>query len=66
LIAKIIARLGTLLVLVLISLQISAAAQNGSSVAWKDALRQKPEWYSSAEAIRIADNLLLYHRDSGG
>ena len=24
------------------------------------------EWYASAEAIRIADNMLLYQRDSGG
>jgi PelA/Pel-15E family pectate lyase len=36
------------------------------AVQWKDCLRQKPEWYGSAEAIRIADNLLLYQRGSGG
>jgi PelA/Pel-15E family pectate lyase len=35
-------------------------------VAWHDAMRQKPAWYSSAEAIRIADNLLLYQHDNGG
>lgn len=33
---------------------------------WADCLAQEPEWYSSDEALRIADNLLLYQRDSGG
>src|SRR5437016_1084487 len=37
-----------------------------SAIDWKNALRQKPEWYESAEAVRIADNLLLYQRDTGG
>ena len=36
------------------------------SLAWKDCLRQKPAWYGSAEAVRIADNVLLYQRDAGG
>ena len=35
-------------------------------VSWRDAMRQKPAWYGSAEAIRIADNLLLYQHDNGG
>ena len=35
-------------------------------IDWRNALRQKPEWYESAEAVRIADNLLLYQRDTGG
>ena len=47
-------------------LQASAFVQNNQTVAWKDALKQKPDWYSSTEASRIADNLLLYQRDSGG
>lgn len=33
---------------------------------WNDALRQKAEWYGSAEAVRVADNLLLWQRDTGG
>jgi len=37
-----------------------------AEVHWKDALRQPAVWYSSTEAIRIADNLLLYQRESGG
>ena len=36
------------------------------SIPWKDCLRQKPEWYGGAEAIRIAENLLLYQRAIGG
>ena len=35
-------------------------------ISWSDALKQPAEWYASAEALRIADNLLLYQRDSGG
>jgi len=29
-------------------------------------MQQKPDWYASAEAVRIADNVLLYQCDSGG
>jgi PelA/Pel-15E family pectate lyase len=39
-----------------------AAAQ----VSWKDAMRQPPAWYGSADAVRIADNLLLYQQEAGG
>src|SRR3989442_10306478 len=35
-------------------------------VKWKDCLSQKREWYGSTEAVRIADNVLLYQRDWGG
>jgi PelA/Pel-15E family pectate lyase len=35
-------------------------------VAWKDCLEQKPDWYAGDEAARIADNVLLYQRESGG
>jgi PelA/Pel-15E family pectate lyase len=35
-------------------------------VSWRDAMRQKSAWYGSAEAIRIADNLLVYQHDNGG
>ena len=37
-----------------------------SQTPWTDALKQKSEWYAGAEALRIADNLLLYQRSSGG
>ncbi|MGE0129439.1 MAG: pectate lyase [Blastocatellales bacterium] len=35
-------------------------------IAWKDCLNQKPGWYAGDEAARIADNVLLYQRESGG
>lgn len=56
---------------------IASAQQTGDSAAaivttqtapisWKDSLKQKPEWYGSSEAVRIADNVLLYQHDTGG
>lgn len=38
----------------------------GQAVPWRRCLDQKPEFYATEQAIRIADNLLLYQRDSGG
>jgi PelA/Pel-15E family pectate lyase len=55
------------LLLALLSLVVSAitdAAQR--SISWKDCLDQEPRWYGSREAIRIADNLILFQRASGG
>src|SRR4051812_33412118 len=56
--------------LTLVALASAAQAQTGdktsAAVKWRDALRQKAEWYASDEAVRVADNLLLYQRDSGG
>jgi PelA/Pel-15E family pectate lyase len=37
-----------------------------ASIKWSDSLKQKPEWYSSDEAVRIADNVLLYQHNTGG
>jgi PelA/Pel-15E family pectate lyase len=36
------------------------------TIAWADAQNKPDEWYASAEALRIADNVLLLQRDSGG
>ena len=36
------------------------------AVGWGDCLKQKGAWYGSSEAIRIADNVLLYQRSGGG
>jgi PelA/Pel-15E family pectate lyase len=46
----------------------SSPTQETSSavIDWRDALRQKPDWYAGAEAARVADNLLIYQRDVGG
>jgi PelA/Pel-15E family pectate lyase len=37
-----------------------------ATVKWRDCLRQAPGWYGSAEAIRVAENLLLFQREIGG
>lgn len=52
----------------LLTLSAGAAAQESAgAVKWGDAvLKQKPEWYASDEAVRVADNVLAYQRDSGG
>ena len=36
------------------------------TIAWVDAQNKSDEWYASAEALRISDNLVLYQRASGG
>jgi PelA/Pel-15E family pectate lyase len=43
-----------------------AAQAASTTIKWPDALRQKAEWYRSDEAVRVADNLLIYQRDIGG
>ncbi|HEY6806462.1 MAG TPA: pectate lyase [Pyrinomonadaceae bacterium] len=45
---------------------IAAAQQPTKALTWSSALRQNAAWFSSPEATRIADNLLLYQRSSGG
>jgi PelA/Pel-15E family pectate lyase len=56
--------------LLLVALTTTIAAQTAGTPAaaakWRDALKQKPEWYASDEAVRVGDNLLLYQRDAGG
>jgi len=61
------------MVVLLNAMALSAIAQATSGatsslvvITWKDSLKQKPEWYSSDEALRIADNLLLYQHNTGG
>ena len=41
-------------------------ATSDTAINWRDILKQKPEWYASDEAVRIANNLLLYQREIGG
>ncbi|MET0647356.1 MAG: pectate lyase [Pyrinomonadaceae bacterium] len=58
------------IILLLVALAPAASAQTNdktsSSVKWSGALKQKPDWYAGAEALRVADNLLLYQREVGG
>ncbi len=44
----------------------TSSAQNAKTVHWWACLAQQEQWYGSPEAIRIADNLLLYQFPSGG
>lgn len=37
-----------------------------AATKWGDCLKQKAEWYAGSEAQRIADNVLLYQRSTGG
>lgn len=43
-----------------------AQAQPTEGITWRRAMSQPDEWYRSAEAIRIADNVLLYQNNNGG
>ena len=43
-----------------------AARPGAASLTWRQALAQPEEWYAGPEAVRIADNVLLYQRDTGG
>ncbi len=48
-------------------LKLDQGAQaQAAPIKWHDALKQSREWYGSAEAARIADNLIAYQRESGG
>jgi PelA/Pel-15E family pectate lyase len=44
--------------------QVSASLHE--LVSWRNAMRQPAAWYGGAEAVRIAENLLLYQREIGG
>lgn len=49
----------------------SAAERQGSQTKptgtkWPDVLRNDAAWFAGDEAVRIADNVLLYQRNSGG
>lgn len=55
--------------LFLIIFFISCGRSYGQSVDpinWNEALDQEESWYKSTEAIRIADNVLLYQHPTGG
>jgi PelA/Pel-15E family pectate lyase len=39
---------------------------DGSLVSWSEVFKQKPLWYQTDEAARIADQLRIYQKDNGG
>ncbi|MFT5368094.1 MAG: PelA/Pel-15E family pectate lyase [Candidatus Latescibacterota bacterium] len=45
---------------------IAQAQQRPSGPSWRGILRHPTEWYGTEEAIRIADNVLLYQHKNGG
>jgi len=49
-----------------VALSQQPAAVNESTLTWRQALRQAPEWHASPEAVRIAEQVLLYQHDNGG
>jgi len=51
--------------LCLFALAVVSLAQD-QAIPWRRCLNQQPEFYATDQAIRIADNLLLYQRNSGG
>jgi PelA/Pel-15E family pectate lyase len=57
------------LVFCLFIVTIGISRQNnacGKSISWGRCLSQKPSFYGGDEAVRIADNVLLFQRDTGG
>jgi PelA/Pel-15E family pectate lyase len=48
------------------SLPSVSNGQTEKRIRWYACLRQPQKWYSGTEAIKIADNLLLYQYPSGG
>ncbi|MCP4260155.1 MAG: pectate lyase [Planctomycetes bacterium] len=61
----ILAGLVCLAVVIMIS---DAQGQNNAAgiISWRRCLSQSPEFYATDEAVRIADNVLLYRRETGG
>lgn len=53
--------------LLLFSVCLPGWAQSETEpITWDEALDQAPGWYGSSEAVRVADNVLLYQHKSGG
>ena len=55
-----------LLLNLLFCISVLIGQQQSQSIHWREALRQEPGWYAEKEAVRIADNLLVYQLPSGG
>ncbi len=48
------------------TVSVSAAYAADRRIKWQDALKQTPAWYATADATRMADNVILFQRESGG
>ncbi len=57
----------TFLFLLAFSVKSNLKAQtSNTSISWGEILEQVPDWYGSPEALRIADNVLVYQHRNGG
>jgi PelA/Pel-15E family pectate lyase len=58
----------TILVLSVVagSVARTSSGRQNAPINWKTCLAQSPDWYQTEEAVRIADNVLLFQRQSGG
>ena len=54
------------LALLLLCVPALAPAQTPGRVSWNAILQQAPAWYGGADAVRVADNVLLYQHPNGG
>jgi len=54
------------LALIPIALMTGATNLAAAQIKWNQALDQPTAWYAAANAARIADNLRVYQRESGG
>ena len=45
---------------------VAWAQPDEEKIQWNDVLDQEHTWYTRAEAVRIADNVLAYQDKSGG
>lgn len=52
--------------IMLSALVAGCEGQAGPKIRWGQCLIQKAEFYATDEAVRIADNVVLYQRDTGG
>jgi PelA/Pel-15E family pectate lyase len=58
---------GLLCLAVVIMISYAQGQDNAAEIiSWRRCLSQNPEFYATDEAVRIADNVLLYRRDTGG
>jgi PelA/Pel-15E family pectate lyase len=55
-----------LIAMLFVMMNATGKAQPVEHIRWSAALQQPVRWYGSEDAIRIADNLLLYQFPSGG
>lgn len=55
-----------LVILMLIFLMPTSVLSQEKYVSWREVMQQPTEWYGTSDAIRIADNVILYQNNNGG